>query len=63
MSTERPFWLVVWFSGTRGFGGLLFRDFAGNRWALQDNAARNHKSIDRSSFAPGSAQSGKAHWV
>jgi len=30
-STARPFWLVVWFSGTRGFGRLLLRDFAGYR--------------------------------
>jgi len=29
-----PFWLLVWLSGTRGSVRLLFRDFAGNRWAL-----------------------------
>jgi len=62
-STAPPFWLVEWFSGNRGFGRLLFRDFSGNRWALQDNAFWTHQSVDRSSFAPGPAQSGKAHWV
>jgi len=49
--------------GHSGFRRLLFRDFVGNRWTLHDNASGNHKSIDRSSFAPCPAQSGKAHWV
>jgi len=51
-STARSFWLEMWFSGTRRFGWLPLWDFAGSRWALQDNTSSNHKSIDRSSFAP-----------
>jgi len=45
MSTSRPFWLVVWFSGTRCFGRLLFRDFAGNRWAIGQRLLKSQ--IDR----------------
>jgi len=41
-STGRSLALPYWWlgvSGTRGFGQLLFGDFAGSRRALQDNAS------------------------
>jgi len=50
------------FSGPRGFGQLRTpRNFAGNRWALQNNASWNHKPIDLSFLTPGPAQLARAH--